>query len=382
MISRPISAASSPVTASGPLASTATGPKPAEWAIGQSGPLDTAILFVDLINSTDFASVMGLQEYAEYVDSFQQLGEEQCRFFFQELHSNYYPNGGVDYGISAVGDELTVFLHTPNSRNDVYQLICLAIALKCAWLSMPRNLERTRQGLPATQLAVGIHFGKVWATRAEEGFKTTGFAISLAKRTETFSRQGERFRIFVTDTAYKLINRRIRNLMFGPRQLTEMKGILVPIGIYEVHESFVNPVKRLAPQFREGFLQTALQALETNTFDLWIHSCLQVASEAEHGCVTDVAFELCRQLLNIDPRNAVALYYLAQGYREHEDLETAELLYADLVRQWPHFSDGWLEYARLLRSRNKIAEARHCVLQARRCGIAPDEEPLPELPAP
>ena len=38
--------------------------------------LETAVLFVDLVASSEFASVLGLREYAEYVDSFEQVCRE------------------------------------------------------------------------------------------------------------------------------------------------------------------------------------------------------------------------------------------------------------------------------------------------------------------
>lgn len=60
----------------------------------EGGPLDVAILFVDLVSSTEFASVMGLREYADYVESFYRLCVEQCRHFFEVFHGKRYRGDG------------------------------------------------------------------------------------------------------------------------------------------------------------------------------------------------------------------------------------------------------------------------------------------------
>jgi hypothetical protein len=179
----------------------------------------------------------------------------------------------------------------------------------------------------------------------------------------------------------KRVNRQIRNVLFSPRKIVQMKGVVVPVGVYEVAESFINPQARLEPNLFKGFEDVAQMALGTNAFDLWIHSCLQVAEEDAHGHkVTDANLERCRQILNIDPKNASALHHLAQGLHERDEDETSLLVYEDLTSAWPGFADGWLEMGRLLKKVGDIAGARTAILQARRCGVGEAEEPLPDLP--
>src|SRR5215216_1869095 len=83
---------------------------------GGEGPLETAVLFMDLVASSEFASVLGLEEYAKYVDSFEQLCREQCAYFFEVLHKNKGWKLGLDYEFQFVGDELAVFMHTDPRR--------------------------------------------------------------------------------------------------------------------------------------------------------------------------------------------------------------------------------------------------------------------------
>lgn len=342
------------------------------------GPLETAILFVDLISSSEFASVLSLREYAAYVDSFEDLCRRQCRYFFETFLRGTYVLG-EHYGMSFLGDELVVYMHTGRPANDVYQLLSLAAALKCGWLGTPANAERVAAGAPTAELAAGVHIGTVWARRNEGGgdLVRRGVTINVAKRVESASRDGEHFRIFVSDNAFKRVNRRIRHIVFSPRRILPMKGVVLPVAVREVRDSFLDSIKRLDPRLVSGFQRVARQALASNSFDLWIHSCLQVSEEARRERVSDDCFEMCRHILNIDPQNPVALYYAAQGWRERDQPESALLFLEDLTRHWPGFADGWLELARLLKGFGDKDAARRALLQARRHGVADEEEPLP-----
>lgn len=346
--------------------------------IGQEGVLETAVLFMDLVASSEFASVLGLEEYARYVDSFEELCRHQCAYFFDVVHKNKW-KFGEHYEFQFVGDELVVFMHTNNPRQNVYQLLALAITIKCGWLGTPLNEKRLGVGAPTAELAAGVHIGKVWARNTGTGFKRRGFSINVAKRIESASREGQNFRIYVSDPAMKRVNQQIRNIIFSPRKILAMKGVVVPIGVYEVLDSFLDPTPRMAPQLFKGFRAVAHRAIEANSYDLWIHSCLQVAEEAASGKrVTKENWELCRRTLHVDPTNACALYHAAQAMREADNLDSARIYLRDLTGHWPSFGDGWLELGRVLKKLGDRNEARHAILQAYRCGIPEEEEALPE----
>jgi class 3 adenylate cyclase len=344
-------------------------------AVGEKGPLDSAILFVDLVSSSQFASILTLEEYADYLETFREVCVSQTEFFFGHVHEGKYQRG-KDYETTFLGDQMIIFLNSERPSNDVYQLVCLAITLKCAWLGSPMNAGRVASRMPTTDIACGIHSGAIWAKRREDGYDRWGFAINLAKRIETVSREGEHFQVFLSDAAYKRISRQLRNLLTGPRLALPLKGVVAPIGLYEIHESFVDPFKRLAPQFAEDFRQVARQALASNRFDEWIHSCLQVSEESKNGCVTSECLELCLETLKINSQNAVALYYAAQGLRERGQEEMAVLYLQDLTKAWPCFGDGWLELGRSQKRLGLQREARLSLLQARRCGVPEEEEEL------
>lgn len=193
-------------------------------------------------------------------------------------------------------------------------------------------------------------------------------------RTETASRQGDRFRIFLTEPAFKFLNRRLRNLLFGPRQSADMKGIVVPIAVRELVDSFVDPANLLAPDFVKDFGSVARRALRTHSFALWIYSCLQALEEGRSHRVSDDALSLCEEVLSMDPGNAVALYFAGQGRCERGDPEAARAYLEDLTSHWPTLADGWLELGRLLKRLGDEPAAGRALLQARRYGASEDKE--------
>ena len=67
----------------------------AEWTTGQSGPLHVAVLFMDLVSSTDVASVTDLERYAEFSREFQATCREQCHYYFAERIKDRYRTDGT-----------------------------------------------------------------------------------------------------------------------------------------------------------------------------------------------------------------------------------------------------------------------------------------------
>lgn len=322
----------------------------------QGRPLYAAVLFVDLVNSSVFASVMSLAEYAAYLDDFHTTCGRQCEYYFNTfLKGAYRP--GRDYTYQIAGDELLVFAHSGRPQNDVYQLAGLAITLKAAWLTSDQNRSRIQRRAPVAEISAGIHHGPLWAVPQGEGWRLSGYGINVAKRVESLSRNGQHYRIFLSDQAFKQIHHLLRNMVFGARLRYEVKGILGDVGMYEVTHSFQDTHRRIDPHFAEKLQAMLVDAITLATQDLWMNDLFQVWSKRQHGGVMDEAMELCRRVLRHSPDNPSALYHLAHAYHERNDLKMAELLLRELTRYWPHFADGYLEFGRLLQQMSQSDEA-------------------------
>ena len=197
-----------------------------------------------------------------------------------------------------------------------------------------------------------------------EGWRLSGYGINVAKRVESLSRNGQHYRIFLSDQAFKQIHHLLRNLIFGARLRYEVKGILGDVGMYEVTHSFQDTHRRIDPQFAEKLQAMLVDTITLATQDLWMNDLFQVWSKRQHERVTDEAMELCRRVLRHSPDNPSALYHLAHAYHERNDLKMAELLLGELTRYWPHFADGFLELGRLLQQTTQDEQASEALRRA------------------
>lgn len=334
----------------------------------KSGPLNVGILFVDLVDSSVFAGVLGLREYAVFMRSFHDACLLQCQHFFGTFLEGKYASG-CEYAVQLRGDELLVFTHTGKGANDVYMLACLAATLKAAWLGSPFNVERIGNRLPAVEISAGIHHGPVWVEWRGSEYDYCGYAINLAKRVEGISRRGVGYRIFLTDQAFKQVNFRQRNLLFSDRQQAELKGILGQAGVYELAHTFMNPEPRLHPPFVQSVTEVFAEAIMIASQEAWIHDLFQVWSEAKHGKVTDEAMIMCRQVISHSPGDPVALYHLAQGLREKGDHAAAILLLREVTSAWPQFGDGFYELGKLLEVEGNTEAALAALRRADLLGV-------------
>jgi class 3 adenylate cyclase len=335
--------------------------------------MEAGILFMDLVDSSVFASVLGLREYADHLDSFHQICLNQCRHFFGGFLEGGYAEG-KDYSARIIGDELLVYVHTGRSHNDVYLLACLAATLKAAWLAAPMNQMRIARKQQVSQVSGGIHHGPVWAKAAGNGYEFCGYAINMAKRIEGHSRVGTRYRILLSDHAFKQVHFRQRNLIFGKCLSFDSKGLLGKTIAYELHSTFMNLGPRLDPSLAPQVSRLLAESVDLTTQDPWMHDFHQVLSESSSGKVTDQAMDQCRAVLLHDPTDPVALYHLAQALRERGDPATALIILHELTTAWPRFGDGHWELTKLLRSAGEQAKSADSLRLARLLGI---DDPLP-----
>lgn len=348
----------------------ANGTSPADKA---GVEMDTGILFMDLVDSSIFASVLGIREYAAHLDSFHRICLRHCEHFFEGFLEGQYKEG-PDYSARIIGDELLVFVHTGQPRNDVYMLTCLAATLKAAWLAAPLNRERISRKQATSQISGGIHFGTVWAVPEGTGFDFSGYAINMAKRIEGHSRDGSRYRILLSDHAFKQVHFQQRNLVFGHCLEFDSKGLLGKTAAFELVSTFMNPGPRIAPEIAEDVRRLLEALLRRTTQDPWMHDFHQVWHETVEGRITDEAMELCRSVLLHEPGDPISLYYLAQGLRERKDGATAKIILRELISIWPRFGDGHLELARLLHALGETNAATDSLRVARLFGI---DDPFP-----
>ncbi|MBW1980919.1 MAG: hypothetical protein JRJ12_06830 [Deltaproteobacteria bacterium] len=202
------------------------------------------ILFADLMNSTELAKNLSLQEYDDMLVDFQTTMFEVVS---HHLRQYGYVGNGVDSEWSMVGDELRLFLYSGMIPFDVRNALLIAVKIKVAWLTSGFNQKILKEGRLVSRIGVGINCGEVvkglrgWRMRiGQEQPNVEGYAINLTKRIESASRDGSVFQVMAGDSLHRKSkeNRQINATFSAPRKLV-FRGLGQRIPVYEL-VSFVN----------------------------------------------------------------------------------------------------------------------------------------------
>ena len=268
------------------------------------------ILFADLMNSTEMAKNLTLQEYDEMIVDFQSTMYEVV---FHHLSQYGYEGSGVDYDWSIVGDQLQVFLYSDSVRFDVRSALLVATKIKLAWLAAPFNQRILQEGRLVSRIGIGINCGKVikdlreWRVKmGEERPTIEGYAINLAKRIESASREGTVYQIMVGDSFHKRCQEiGTINIAFSKPWSLGFKGISQKMPVYEV-VSFVNfeILSSLPPSLQNGVIHKIEYALTQPMPESWLfiillrHYVSLIATGKQQNLET-LALEYAHQALEV-----------------------------------------------------------------------------------
>jgi hypothetical protein len=209
-------------------------------------------MFVDIVDSSIYSSILGTVKFAQKVLQFQEL--------FLELGNRYFKNNPhfesrVDSfcQIESRGDEGQVFIVDPREKGEdlVYRAVKFAFELKAKL-----KLLTSQDADPAPRemsIAVGIHYGEVAVITTsqlqDEIYRTlieriTGYSINYAKRVESSSRIGRFSHVFLSKEAADLLS-------YTPIVLCKhhasLKGIQANEELYEVRSAFLSEIPLPSP---------------------------------------------------------------------------------------------------------------------------------------
>ena len=237
---------------------------------------NATILFADLMNSTELAENLSLLEYDDMLGDFQSI-----MFEVVSHHLDYfgYEGNGIDSEWSISGDELRVFLYSENIYFDIRSALLIATKIKLAWLSSNFNQKVLSEQRLVSRIGVGINCGKVikdvrpWRVKigkAEPNIE--GYAISLTKRIESASREGNVYQIMVGASLYKRCQQNSQiNVAFSKPKSLVFKGLGQKIPVYEV-TSFVNfeVMSSMPVSLQEGLLEKIESTVRDAMPEPWI----------------------------------------------------------------------------------------------------------------
>jgi len=191
-------------------------------------------------------------EYLKFVNSFQKLFMSVCKKYTDAW---YEEDERKEMQYSSRGDEGLLMIYRPETLTDptvdIDVAINIALELKRSWLCSDINKERVNSGLLPVDLAIGIHIGRTYLEKLAPsdpkpvgnsgGWLPEGYAINLAKRVESHSRQGRFSHIFLSEAAQGQLNylANERTYLFDNPQVVSPKGISRDIRVYEIKHHFL-----------------------------------------------------------------------------------------------------------------------------------------------
>lgn len=210
---------------------------------------ETVIMFVDIMGASEVSNHKNPADYARFVNSFQKLFNSVCKLYTEAWYDD---DARQQMQYSSRGDEGLLMIYQPETLTDptvdIDVAINIAFELKRRWLCSEVNRERIDSGLLPVDLAIGIHVGRTYLEKSDTrptgnpgGWLPEGYAINLAKRVESHSRQGRFSHILLSEAAQAQLNylANERTYLFDKPQVISPKGISRDIRVYEIKHHFL-----------------------------------------------------------------------------------------------------------------------------------------------
>jgi class 3 adenylate cyclase len=208
---------------------------------------DALLVFVDVVDSSVHSSMLGIENFAREVTSFQDLFRVLGNQCFKDKAS-FEEKVTAWCEVDVRGDEGFVFVIDPEQT--AVELIDKAVRLAFDLKTRMKIMHRNKKDRPPKEMeiAVGIHYGEVATINrlitTEHGQrrlidKVLGYSINYAKRVETSSRVGRFSRVFLSKKAADLASRLPLALY---KHEVPLKGIKESEEVYEVRSVLLGGV--------------------------------------------------------------------------------------------------------------------------------------------
>ena len=241
------------------------------------------VLFADVVGCSEISNHKKLKQYNDFISNFQDIFREVCEYY---KNFRYEERDHPFFRIDPRGDEgcLKIFCskNDDNLPRDIDTAINIAFDLKRKWLFQKHNIERIEDdGLLPVDIGIGIHAGKVWVNKEENNeYRPEGYAINLAKRIESASRDGSFTHILLSEAARgKLHNLRDEDIYrFDAPFSIKPKGISRDIKVFEIKHHFLRTnwddipeeVSMIYNDIDDEKVGVVRRAYEANPTNLWL----------------------------------------------------------------------------------------------------------------
>ncbi len=283
--------------------------------------------FADLIGSSEYANILGLDKYDEYINIFQATVKN---IFLSETgkidNKDFYIKG--DEGCLIVYNSLST--ENESEKNNIIEeevdlAIKIAFRIKHEWFLKELNIDRIKSDKKPYEVGIGINTGKVTiakhvSTPENKKVNAEGYAINLAKRIESESRGGIFTGIYLSEHAYNIYYQSSGEdtICFEEVSATQLKGITQKINIYEISSAVLGEINPI--------LEISDNILDDKLIDIKIEA-LRKTFEGSHN--TTIGLLLCNYYLN-DKEYRKAEDIAIEFIRIHSQLPIWKLLLAQV----------------------------------------------------
>ncbi len=311
------------------------------------------VLFADIVGCSEISNHKKLSEYNDFISSFQNIFKKVCSYYQEQRYEEeQYPY----FQVEARGDEgcLKVFWSRKSGDSlakDVDTAVKIAFDIKRKWLFEKHNIKRILEdGLLPVDIGIGIHTGKVYVNKIKDKsgnmiYRPEGYAINLAKRVESASREGSFTHILLSESARGQLHNLKDELtyFFDEPFPINPKGISSGIKVFEVKHHFLStnwyesPLEAsvLYKDVNDEKVNILKDAYETNPTNLWlaeefVYFCLINGNKKSNSEIEikeikdyDLALEVARRIANSELRDAgtLAIWGMIEGEKEEYEQE-------------------------------------------------------------
>lgn len=228
------------------------------------------ILFADIMDSMEMANYYSTTKYNNFLNEFQRCMQLSISLWNKRIKQ-----------IKLAGDELVVFYASKDVKSDILSAIALANTIKLLWYTGGPNYERLKEGKKILDLGVGINTGYVtyeYRTiisdlkrhiRRRKTFE--GFPISLAKRIESFSRNGKYSRIMLGHQTVTELNKCYHTYGYESMGLQKFKGMSQEVPIFELKSCYSFDAEVIAERKNLDWIVKRLERIRlSDPSNIWL----------------------------------------------------------------------------------------------------------------
>jgi len=201
-------------------------------------PRQAVILFSDIIHSSVFSDTLGLIDYDMFLEEFQKTMFDAKKRVYELTRTD---EDQMEFDVR--GDEARAIFYAEDTGHNLYTALMLASYMKPLWFQSSFNIKRVSEAKIASDIAIGIHTGKV-IVRSRVSQKMTprpeGYAINLAKRIEGLSREDSHTKMMISNDVRILLKQFNIDVEISGRITKQFRGILYPTHVYEIVNLPVN----------------------------------------------------------------------------------------------------------------------------------------------